>query len=140
MVAKAIKLTRVYDYPVDVLWHALTDQEAMSEWLMPCNFKPEVGYEFEFRTKSYPGFDGITRCKVLELRERELLSFSWSGGSLKNTVVSFRLTPLEGGKTRLDFEHDGFTGFLNGVIVRKILANGWTNKILTVYLPKYLAR
>lgn len=138
--AKSIQFTRVYNFPIADLWEALTNADAMSTWLMPCNFKPEIGHEFEFKTKAYPGFDGITRCKVLELKTEELLSFSWSGGSLKNTVVTFKLEALGATKTQLNFEHSGFEGFVNSVIVRRILASGWTHKILPIYLPNYLAK
>lgn len=137
--ARSITFNRYYDATLDEVWHALTDAEAMSEWLMSCDIVAEVGYEFQFRTKPYPGFDGITRCKVLEVREKELLSFSWSGGSLKNTTVTFKLSE-ENGQTRLDFEHTGFEGFVNSIIVRKILANGWKKKILAVQLPQFLAK
>ncbi|WP_298546502.1 SRPBCC domain-containing protein [uncultured Aquimarina sp.] len=135
---KSIKLTKVYDFPVEKIWKALTDQKALSEWLMPCDFEPKVGHKFQFKTKPYPGFDGITNCEVLELKENEKLSFSWNGGSLKNTIVSFTLTP-QNQQTRLDFEHSGFEGLVNNFIVKKILSNGWRNKILTIQLPKYLS-
>jgi len=135
--SRSIKLTKIYDFPIEQVWSALTTPEAMSEWLMPCDFKPEIGYKFRFTTKPYPGFDGITHCEVLELVENQLLSFSWSGGSLKNTKVTFKLTE-QGSKTKLDFEHSGFQGFVNSVIVRKILSNGWKKKILIIQLQKYL--
>lgn len=136
---KTIKLTQTYDYPVADVWNALTDKDALSEWLMPCDIKPIIGHKFQFKTKSFPGFNGIIDCVILELKEEELLSFSWSGGSLKNTKVVFRLTS-ENGKTRLDFEHSGFEGFLNKLIVRRILSNGWKSKILTILLPKFLSK
>ncbi|SFB96586.1 Uncharacterized conserved protein YndB, AHSA1/START domain [Parapedobacter composti] len=135
---KSIKLTKIYDYPVEDVWRALTDRKALSEWLMPCDFEPTVGHKFRFRTKPYPGFDGVVNCEVLKISENELLSFSWSGGSLSNTVVTFKLTRLND-QTRLDFEHSGFEGWINSIIVRKILSNGWKNKILSIYLPKYLS-
>ncbi len=138
--AKSIKLSKEYDAPITDVWMALTHKEALSEWLMPCNFEPIIGFEFEFRTKAYPGFDGITHCKVLEIKDKELLSFSWSGGSLKDTKVTFKIKELPNNRTLLDFEHSGFEGFVNNVIVKRILANGWKNKILTKYLPKYLAK
>ncbi len=137
--AKSITLTRVYDFPIEEVWNALTDQKALSEWLMPCNFIAEIGHEFQFKTKPSPGFDGVVNCRVLQIKEKELLSFSWSGGSLENTVVTFKLTQL-GKKTRLDFEHKGFEGFVNNIIVKKILSNGWKKKILTVQLLKYLSK
>ena len=81
----SIKMKVTYDHPLESVWEALTDAEAMSEWLMPCDIKPIVGHQFQFRTKPYPGFDGIVNCEVLEIKEKELLSFSWNGGSLKET-------------------------------------------------------
>jgi uncharacterized protein YndB with AHSA1/START domain len=137
--ARSIHFSIRYDFPVNAVWKALTDKAAMSEWLMPCNIEPIQGQRFQFSTKPYPGFNGIVECEVLEVRENELLSFSWSGGSLKNTVVTFRLT-AEGDKTVLDFEHSGFEGFFNEIIVRKILSSGWKSKILPQLLPNYLAK
>lgn len=134
---KSISLSKFYAFPVEEVWQALTDQQALSEWLMPCDFEPQVGHKFQFRSKSTVGFDGIVNCEVLELRKCELLSFSWSGGPLRNTKVTFRLTPENNG-TRLDFEHSDFEGFLNQLIVRRILANGWLKKILAVNLIQYL--
>jgi uncharacterized protein YndB with AHSA1/START domain len=137
--AGKIEFNTIYDFPIDQVWQALTQKEALSEWLMPCDFEPIVGHKFQFKTKPYPGFDGITHCEVLELKEKELLAFSWSGGSLKNSVVRFRLSPLNN-KTRLDFEHSGFEGFLNNLIVKRILASGWKKKILKQLLPQYLSK
>lgn len=136
--SKSIKFTKTYNHPVELVWKALTDKEAMSQWLMPCDFEPIVGHKFQFTTKPYPGFDGITSCEVLKLEENKLLSFSWSGGSLENSIVTFKLDQKDG-KTILDFEHSGFEGFVNSVIVRRILSNGWKKKILAVNLPQYLS-
>ncbi|MEM9545215.1 MAG: SRPBCC domain-containing protein [Bacteroidota bacterium] len=137
--SKSITLTKIYDYPVEKVWQALTDREALSEWLMPCDFEPQIGHEFQFITKPSLGFDGIVNCKVLELDVNKILSYSWSGGSLKNTIVTFKLTALEN-QTRLDFEHSGFEGFINSIIVRRILSSGWKKKILSVQLSKYLSK
>ena len=126
-----------YDFPVSEIWKALTEKEAMSEWLMPCDIVPVIGHKFQFTTKPFPGFDGNIHCEVLEVVENKLLSFSWSGGPLENTKVSFRLQE-KGNKTILHFTHNGFEGFLNKLIVQKILSNGWKTKILPVLLLKYL--
>lgn len=136
---KSIKLTTTYPHPVKQVWEALTDYRAMSEWLMPCDIQPQVGHRFQFQTKSYPGFDGIVHCEILEVVPLKKLSFSWSGGSLNNTVVSFYLRAV-GEHTELTFEHRGFEGFFNTLVVRRLLADGWKRKILTVRLPNYLAQ
>lgn len=136
---KSIQLTVTYDFPVEEVWNALTDKQALSEWLMPCDMEPIVGKQFQFKTKPAPGFNGIIDCEVLEVVPNERLVFSWTGGSLKNTRVTFNLK-RKGTQTILDFEHGGFEGFLNKMIVRRILSNGWKTKILVEYLPNYLAK
>ena len=135
---KSITLTTTYPHSIEKVWKALTDPQAMSEWLMPCNIEPRVGHQFQFQTKPYPGFDGTVHCEVLEVVPPEKLSFSWSGGSLTNTIVSFRLQAVEE-HTQLTFEHQGFEGLFNALVVRRLLANGWKKKILTIQLPNYLA-
>ncbi|NND07487.1 MAG: SRPBCC domain-containing protein [Saprospiraceae bacterium] len=136
---KSIKQRIVYDFPVQDVWEDLTDAQAMSEWLMECDIKPVFGHRFAFKTKSYPGFDGTVYCEVLEVIP-PTNSFSWSGGSLQNSKVTFTLKSIDERNTELLFEHSGFDGLLNAIIVRKILANGWRCRILTVALPKYLAK
>ena len=138
-VTRSITKKIIYDHPVEEVWQALTDAEAMSECLMPCDIMPIEGHRFEFKTKRYPGFDGIVSCQVLKVIPNAFLSFSWSGGSLENSIVTFKIRSL-GQKTELEFEHCGFDGLLNAIIVRKILSRGWNHKILTIRLPKYLAK
>lgn len=135
---KPIKITKVFDASVDDVWEALTNKELLSEWLMPCDFVAKVGHEFQFKTKSAIGFSGVIHCKVIAIKEKELLSYSWSGGPLKDTVVVFRLSP-QNGQTRLDLEHSGFKNSISNLLVRKILANGW-KKIITVRLFNNLAK
>jgi len=136
--ARSIKLSLWYAYPPDQVWRAITEAEAVSQWLMPCDLLPEVGHRFTFKTKSYPGFDGTVYCEVLEVREFQYLSYSWSAGSLRDTVVSFALNARDGG-TQLDFVHEGFEGFLNNLITRRILSAGWRKRILSKQLTKYLS-
>ena len=132
-----IKLTIEYNFPVSIVWKAITDKNAVSQWLMPCDLEPIVGHEFQFKTKSNLFFNGIIDCKVVEVITNELFSFNWNGGSLKNTIVIFRLEELND-KTILHFEHNGFDGLFNKIIVRKILSNGWKSKIFSIYLPNYI--
>ena len=124
-----IKITIEYDFPVSQVWNAITDKKAVSKWLMPCDIEPIVGHKFQFKTKSNLFFNGIIDCEVLEVITNKLFSYSWNGGSLKNTIVIFKLEEL-GNKTILNFEHIGFDGLFNKIIVRKILSNGWTSNCL----------
>lgn len=118
---KQIRIVKELAFPREDVWQQLTDSELLAQWLMPNDFEPIVGHEFTFQTDPAPGFDGIVRCRVLELDEPSLLAYTWAGGNL-DTVVTFRLKAIDFG-TRLTLEHDGFTG--KSLIARVILGFGW---------------
>ena len=67
--SRPIVMERVFAYPPERLWRALTDSSALADWLMENDFQPVLHHEFTFRTKPAPGFDGIVRCRVIELDE-----------------------------------------------------------------------
>ena len=131
------KLTRtvVYPHPVERVWRALTDREALAQWLMVNDFEAVVGREFQFRADPAPGWDGVVHCKVLELDEPRLLRISWRGGPV-DTIVSWRLAALDGGRTRLEFEQAGFDG-LKAIMVSFILGRGWP-RMVDQLLPRVL--
>ena len=134
---KDIHLKAFYPHPVGLVWQALTDPDALAEWLMPNDFAPRLGHRFQFRTKPAPGFDGIVDCEVIEIVERQRLSFTWKGGPV-DTVVTFSLEAVPNG-TNLKLEQKGFEG-IRAVLVSFILASGWKKKILPRFLPSVLAR
>ena len=113
--ARSINISIVLNHPPEKVWQALANKKAMSEWLMPCDIEAKVGHQFQFKTKPYPGFNGIIDCEILKVEENNLLSFTWNAGSLKNTIVTFQLEAL-GQKTKLHFEHNGFEGFILSLI------------------------
>jgi uncharacterized protein YndB with AHSA1/START domain len=126
----------VYPYPIERVWRALTDSEAIADWLMPNDFEPKIGHKFQFHTKPAPGFDGTVNCEVIEVTPPTRLAFSWKGGGI-DTVATFTLTSVPEG-THLRLEHTGFSG-LKGMMVGSILGKGW-KKILGVALPKAVSR
>lgn len=135
--SKSIVLTRVYAYPPDRVWRALTDPSALSEWLMPTDFQPRVGHKFQFRASPVPGWRGFVECEVLELDPPRRMVLSWAGHENMShpTQVSWTLEPAEGG-TRLTLEHSGFRG-LRGMIDRFALKTG-LHRMYDEALPKAL--
>ncbi len=125
----------VYPHPPQRVWRALTDSAAIAKWLMPNDFQPMVGHKFQFRTKPRPGFDGVVNCEVLELEPPRKLVYSWKGGGLDTTVTYFLEPAPEG--TRLRFDHAGFRG-LRGLMVSRMLGNGWKSRVLARHLPAVL--
>ena len=128
-------MTRTLGYPREMVWHALTDSAQLAAWLMPNDFRPEIGHRFTFRTKPAPGFDGTVHCEVLELSPPERLVIRWQGGAL-DTRVSFHLAEAGGG-TLLTLRHTGFGG-LSNVIARIALGFGWKD-LLARKLPGHLS-
>jgi len=119
--------------PPERVWRALTDPSLLEAWLMPNNIRAEVGARFQFRTAPAPGWSGIVECEVLEVVPQRLLVYSWCGGSKAtggnsqqlDTVVRWRLTPLENGGTRLHLEHSGFDP---DSFAFKAMGQGWKKK------------
>jgi uncharacterized protein YndB with AHSA1/START domain len=131
---RPIVVERVFAYPPERLWRALTDSSAMAEWLMENDFKPVLHHEFTFRTKPAPGFDGIVRCRVTEIDAPKRLAYTWQSGG-HHTLVTWTLEPVADG-THLRMEHTGFRG-IGGFFARLILSGGW-KKIVHVRLAANL--
>ncbi len=129
-----IEISREYAHPVERVWQAITDPEAIGEWLMETDFAPIVGHEFTLRTDPAPGFDGIVHGKVLRVEPPNLLEYSWRGGPL-DTVIRFELSETREG-TRLRVVHSGFKGF-GAQLVRIILKLG-SRSIYSKNLPRVL--
>jgi len=127
----------VYPHSIEKVWAALTNAEALSQWLMPNNFEPRVGHSFQFRTKPAPGFDGIVNCVVLAVQPPQRLVYSWKGGGV-DTELTWMLKTVPSG-THLSLDHTGFRG-LRGLFVSTILGKGWGSRILFRNLPALLSR
>lgn len=123
---KTIRVTRRLAYPQEMVWAALTDSGQIEKWLMPNDFRPEVGRRFQFRTKPAPGFDGIVDCEVLELEPQRRMAFSWKGGGIDTKVMTILLSPLEMG-TKVQLVQEGFK--MSNIIPRIILGQGWKSII-----------
>ena len=79
---------------------------------MDNDFTPTLGHRFNFRAEPMYGWNGVTDCKVLEVKANERLSYSWeaSGDQAEDglkTTVTWTLTKTDTG-THLHMEHAGF--------------------------------
>ena len=119
-------------YTPKQVWRALTNSAALESWLMPNTFEARLGHRFTFRTDPVPPyFDGIVNCKVKELIPPTRLAYSWNGGPLVDTLVSYTLHP-HGEGTTLHFEHSGFDTTIPAVRFAKAgLSQGWLGEKLT---------
>jgi len=104
----------IYEQSPNEVWEYLTRVELIALWLMPNNFEPVLGHEFQFRIKPVPSLDldGIFYCKVLELVPFQKLTYTWKGGSgngifTLDTVVEWTLEQYKNG-TKLSLRQSGF--------------------------------
>lgn len=132
-----IALETVLPYPVEMVWEALTDAAALTEWVMPVEgFAPVVGHRFRFRAKPMPGWDGVIDCEVLAVEPLQQLVIRWKGSQMRSpTTVSWTLTAVEAG-TRLRLDHQGFEG-LGGFVLAAMHRSGW-RKMIQRRLPEHL--
>jgi uncharacterized protein YndB with AHSA1/START domain len=130
---KDIQHRYFFSRPPEMVWEYLTIPELMEQWLMPNNFLPIMGYDFEFRIKRMPqlAFDGIIYCKVLEVVPYKKLSYSWkcgpgNGKITVDSIVVWSLQPRDKG-TELLLDHTGFKE--TDITMHAALNDGWLKNI-----------
>ena len=124
MIKKNIRKSRYYAVPVERVWAAITDPEALSKWFMEADFESSVGYQFTFKDKPQGNWDGILKGEVLAADAPNLLEYTWKGDQMKHvTTVRWQLEP-EGNGTKVILTHTGFQG-LSDTIVGLFHQFGW---------------
>ena len=90
--AEAVVLERSFNAPVARVWKALTDADEMRIWYFDLKeFKPEVGFEFEF-TVEHEGMTYHHLCKVTEVIPQKKLAYTWHyQGHEGDSLVTFEL-------------------------------------------------
>jgi uncharacterized protein YndB with AHSA1/START domain len=137
-----IRIVEQYPRCRPVVWKALTDPALVPLWTStgqggrPEGFRPEVGAQFMFIGKPFPGWDGKVHCEVLEVDPPALLRYSWRNKTIDDpTIVTYRLDETAAG-TRLIWEHTGFHG-ANGLLMSMLLGRV-RRKMLAQGLPRVL--
>jgi len=115
MMWDSICLERELAYTPEQVWTALTDRQALAEWLMPNDFEPRVGHQFTFQVDPMPGCVTQTRCEVLEVDRPRRLVYTWlpvpkaAVPAARPSVVTWTLASAGSG-TLLTLVHTGLEG------------------------------
>ena len=131
----------ILNVPVSKVWKAITNKQDMSHWCFDLltEFKPEVGFEFQFKGKGEKGQLYLHLCKVTEVIPNKKLSYSWRYEDYPgDSLVTFELFE-EGEKTRLRLTHKGIESFgkENTDLAKENFVKGW-DEILDKGLKEYL--
>lgn len=128
-----IKNEWVYEQSPSEVWEYLTQADLIALWLMPNNFKPVLGHEFQFKTNPIPSLrlDGIMHCKILEIIPQKKLIYSWKAGPGDgnyplDTIVEWTLKPFGNG-TKLFLNHSGFKE--TNIDIFNGMTDGWKKNI-----------
>lgn len=103
-----IQIERFYNRPIQEVWEIVTDQKHLAKWLMPGNFEPIVGKQYQFNCQPEEECADYVYGEVLNVLPPNSIKFTWNSKHLHNTtVVSFLLEETKGGVT-FKIEHEGF--------------------------------
>jgi uncharacterized protein YndB with AHSA1/START domain len=98
---RAVRLERDYDASIEDVWDALTNPDRIGRWFLPISGDYRLGGRYQF--------EGNAGGEILECERPSRLKVSWVHGEMPSdvdaSVVEIRLSVIEGGATRIRFEH-----------------------------------
>jgi uncharacterized protein YndB with AHSA1/START domain len=99
--ARAIRLRREYDAPIDDVWDALTSPERIGRWFLPISGDYRLGGRYQF--------EGNAGGEIVACERPHRLKVTWVYGEPASEAdvseVEVRLSSTDGGATRLELEH-----------------------------------
>jgi uncharacterized protein YndB with AHSA1/START domain len=112
MIPEPLVLERTYRQPAEVLWKALTDVDSMRQWYFDVDdFRPELGFRFQFAGQGKEGQAYIHRCQVTHVVPLRVIAYTWAyEGFEGQSELHFELFPEAQG-TRLVLTHSGLQTF-----------------------------
>jgi uncharacterized protein YndB with AHSA1/START domain len=128
--AETVVIERTFNAPAERVWKALTDVDEMRRWYFDLKeFKPEVGFEFEFVVE-HKGMTYHHFCRITEVIPHKKLAYTWRyKGHEGDSLVTFELAAA-GDKTRLKLKHEGLETFpKTAAFARENFVEGWTTLI-----------
>jgi len=135
-------IEREFDASISKVWDAITNNEKMKKWYFQLpEFKPVVGFEFQFLGGEEGGEQYKHLCRVTEVVPGKKIVYSWRyDGYPGNSLVSWELSEL-GDKTRLRLTHSGLDSFASSVQAFRSenFAKGWIH-ILDESLKGFLEK
>ena len=100
-----ISMAKVVAHPPERVWQALTDPQALAQWLLPTTFKPELRHRFHFKHLSKAGRSQKVRCQVVELDAPHRIAYTWQAeDEAAPSLVTWTLEAVAEG-TCLRLEH-----------------------------------
>ena len=112
MSEKNVIVDRVFAADNHTVWRALTENDLMKQWYFDlAEFRPEVGFKFEFLAGDEAGKQWKHVCEVTEVVLEKKLVHTWTyEGYSGVSYVTWELF-ADGESTRLKLTHSGIETF-----------------------------
>ena len=120
-ITDSIIQTKWFNQPIDKVWKAITENNQVSKWLVPTNFKAEVDFKYFLQ-------DPKSECNVFTGTVKKAspytLVYTWINEV--ETLVSWELIEEKGG-TLLQMTHSGISNYTTGVKPKMVesYTSGW---------------
>lgn len=99
-----VRLDQFLAHPPAKVWRALTEPELIARWLMPGDFRLEVGHRYTMRARAMPGtsFSGTIQAEVPAFEPEQILRVG------RRSILPHRLNEvLTAQATGTPIWHDG---------------------------------
>ncbi len=141
MNTQPVIVERVFNVTADKVWSAITQNEEMKQWFFKLeDFKPKVGFKFDFTGGPDEGKQYLHLCEVTEVVEGNKIAYTWRYDNYPgNSLVTWELFD-KGDQTLLRITHSGLETFAEAGndFERNNFNEGWTY-FLDTALKGYLA-
>jgi uncharacterized protein YndB with AHSA1/START domain len=104
-----IDFEQIHPHSLEEVWRAVTNREALGQWLMENNFEARLGASFKMWCEDGEGGTDTYLCEVLAFEPPTRMVWSWvfQGREADGaTRVEFNLKGVDDG-TRLTIRHSG---------------------------------
>ncbi|TKC10852.1 SRPBCC domain-containing protein [Pedobacter polaris] len=140
MKSENVVVERTYNAPIDKVWSAITNVDEMKNWYFQLeDFKPKVGFKFDFLGGPEDGKQYLHLCEVTEVEEGKKITYSWRYDNYPgNSFVTWELFD-KGDQTLLRLTHAGLDTLEEGGpdFAKENFVEGWTYFVHTA-LKGYL--
>ncbi len=140
MKKEQVIVERTYNATAAQVWEALTNNEELKKWYFQLkDFKPKVGFKFDFLGGPEEGPQYLHLCEITEVIENKKIAYTWHYDNYPgNTLVAWEIFD-KGEQTLVRITHTGLETFKeNGVnFSTESFNGGWTYFIHTA-LKGYL--